>query len=399
MYLAENHFFMNGGRYIFTQIMSLISQTSFATLVNRYGGDYRTRDFSCWKQFLCMSFGQLTHRESIRDTLICLKANADKLYHMGIGNVVSVSTLTRANENRSSQIYEDLAMLLIKEAKQLYLNDNNIDVNLKGNVFAIDATTIDLCLSTFYWASFRSTKSGIKLHTQLDLKTAIPEFILFSNASLHDVNALDYISFEANSFYVMDRGYVDYKRLYKINQCDAFFVTRAKDNMNYRRLYSHPKDTVHGVLYDQTIMLNNYYSALDYPQKMRRIKFMDEESGKILIFITNNFKLTATDIALLYKYRWGIELFFKWIKQHLKIETFWGQSENAVKTQIWIAVSVYVLVAIAKKKFMLKQSLYEILQILSISIFEKMTINQLFQKPRLQNFKEPNCKQLTLFDL
>ena len=197
----------------------------------------------------------------------------------------------------------------------------------------------------------------------------------------------------------MDRGYVDYKRLYKINQCDAFFVTRAKDNMNYRRLYSHPKDTVHGVLYDQTIMLNNYYSALDYPQKMRRIKFMDEESGKILIFITNNFKLTATDIALLYKYRWGIELFFKWIKQHLKIETFWGQSENAVKTQIWIAVSVYVLVAIAKKKFMLKQSLYEILQILSISIFEKMTINQLFQEPRLQNFKEPNCKQLTLFDL
>ena len=334
MYLAENHFFMNGGRYIFTQIMSLISQTSFATLVNRYGGDYRTRDFSCWKQFLCMSFGQLTHRESIRDTLICLKANADKLYHMGIGNVVSVSTLTRANENRSSQIYEDLAMLLIKDAKQLYLNDNNIDINLKGNVFAIDATTIDLCLSTFYWASFRSTKSGIKLHTQLDLKTAIPEFILFSNASLHDVNALDYISFEANSFYVMDRGYVDYKRLYKINQCDAFFVTRAKDNMNYRRLYSHPKDTVHGVLYDQTIMLNNYYSALDYPQKMRRIKFMDEESGKILIFITNNFKLTATDIALLYKYRWGIELFFKWIKQHLKIETFWGQSENAVKTQI-----------------------------------------------------------------
>ena len=399
MYLAENHFFMNGGRYIFTQIMSLISQTSFATLVNRYGVDYRTRDFSCWKQFLCMSFGQLTHRESIRDTLICLKANADKLYHMGIGNVVSVSTLTRANENRSSQIYEDLAMLLIKEAKQLYLNDNNIDINLKGNVFAIDATTIDLCLSTFYWASFRSTKSGIKLHTQLDLKTAIPEFILFSNASLHDVNALDYISFEANSFYVMDRGYVDYKRLYKINQCDAFFVTRAKDNMNYRRLYSHPKDTVHGVLYDQTIMLNNYYSALDYPQKMRRIKFMDEESGKILIFITNNFKLTATDIALLYKYRWGIELFFKWIKQHLKIETFWGQSENAVKTQIWIAVSVYVLVAIAKKKFMLKQSLYEILQILSISIFEKMTINQLFQEPRLQNFKEPNCKQLTLFDL
>jgi hypothetical protein len=346
-----------------------------------------------------MAFGQLTHRESIRDTLLCLRANSDKLYHIGIGNVVSVSTLTRANENRSYQIYEDLAMFLIKAAKQIYIDDNNLDDHFKENVFAIDATTIDLCLSTFYWASFRSTKAGIKLHTQLDLKTAIPEFILFTNAAVHDVNALDFVSFEANSFYVMDRGYVDYKRLYKIDRCDAFFVTRAKDNMNYRRLYSHPKDIEHGILYDQTIMLNNYYSSLDYPQKMRRIKFIDEDTEKILIFLTNNFKVPAIDIAILYKYRWGIELFFKWIKQNLKIKSFWGQSENAVKTQIWIAVSVYVLVVIAKKKFMLKQSLYEILQILSISIFEKMPINQLFQEPQLQNFKEPNCKQLTLFDL
>lgn len=390
---------MNNGKYVFTQIMSLVSPTSFQTLVDRHSGDYKVRDFSCWKQYLCMTFGQLTHRGSISDTLLCLKANAGKLYHLGIGKVVAASTLTRANESRSYRIYEELAMLLIKEAKQLYINDDKLDVQLKGNVFAIDATTIDMCLSTFYWATFRSTKSGIKLHTQLDLKTAIPEFILFSNASVHDVNALDFISFEANSFYIMDRGYVDYKRLYKINQCEAFFVTRAKDTMNYRRLYSHPKDTKKGVLYDQTIMLNNYYASKDYPERMRRIKFKDELTGNVLIFLTNNFHLKATDIALLYKYRWDIELFFKWIKQHLKIKSFWGHSENAVKTQVWIAVSVYVLVAIAKKKFMLKHSLYEILQILSISIFEKVPVNQLFQETQLQYFKGPTHKQLTMFDL
>lgn len=346
-----------------------------------------------------MAFGQLTHRESISDTMMCLKANASKMYHFGIGEVVSLSTVTRANESRSYQIYEDLAMLLIKEAKQLYFEDDGLEVSLKNNVFAIDATTIDLCLSTFYWATFRSTKSGIKLHAQLNLKTAIPEFILFSNADVHDVNALDFIQFDANSFYIMDRGYVDYKRLYKIHSCEAFFVTRAKDNMNYRRLYSHPKDRNSGVIYDQTIVLNNYYAAKDYSEKMRRIKFKDAESGKVLIFLTNNFHLKATEIAQLYKHRWKIELFFKWIKQHLKIKSFWGHSENAVKTQVWIAVSVYVLVAIAKKKFMLKQSLYEILQILSISILEKMPINQLFQQTQLQYFKEQNDNQLTLFDL
>jgi len=289
-------------------------------------------------------------------------------------------------------------MLLIKQAKQLYLDNNDLEVQLKNNVFAIDATTIDLCLSAFYWATFRSTKGGIKLHTQLDLKTSIPEFILFSTASVHDVNVLDVIPFEANSFYIMDRGYVDYKRLYKIHQCDAFFVTRAKDNMNYRRLYSHAADKTKGVLYDQTIMLNGYYAAKDYPKKMRRIKFYDEATGKVLIFLTNNFQLTAIETAQLYKHRWKIELFFKWIKQHLKIKSFWGHSQNAVKTQVWIAVSVYVLVAIAKKKFMLPQSLYEILQILSISIFERMPINQLFQQTQLQYFKEQNSNQLKMFD-
>ena len=389
---------MNQGKYIFSQIMGLVSSTSFQTIVNRHFGDYKVRDFSCWKQFLCMAFGQLTHRESISDTIMCLKANANKMYHLGIGDVVAISTLTRANERRSYLIYEELAMLLIKEAKQLYLDDDHLEVTLKGNVFAIDATTIDLCLSAFYWATFRSTKGGIKLHTQLDLKTSIPEFILFSNAALHDVNALDVICFEANSFYIMDRGYVDYKRLFKIHNCDAFFVTRAKDNMNYRRLYSHPKDKAKGVLYDQTILLNNYYASKDYPDKMRMIKFRDEQTGKELIFLTNNFHLKATEIAQLYKHRWKIELFFKWIKQHLKIKSFWGQSENAVKTQVWIAVSIYVLVAIAKKRFMLKQSLYEILQIISISIFEKMPINQLFQETQLQYFKEQNPNQLKMFD-
>jgi hypothetical protein len=399
MQLAGNHVFMNDGKYVFSQIMDLVSSTSFQTLVTRHKGDYKVKDFSCWKQFLCMAFGQPTHRESLSDTLLCLKANANKLYHLGIGELVANSTLTRANEKRSYLIYEQLTMLLIKQAKQLYIDNDDLEVQLKNNVFAIDATTIDLCLSTFYWATFRSTKGGIKLHTQLDLKTAIPEFILFSTASVHDVNVLDVISFEANSFYIMDRGYVDYKRLYRIHVCDAFFVTRAKDNMNYRRLYSHAVDKTKGIIYDQTIMLNGYYAVKDYPQKMRRIKFYDQQTDKILIFLTNNFHLAATEIAQLYKHRWKIELFFKWIKQHLKIKSFWGHSENAVKTQVWIAVSVYVLVAIAKKKFMLQQSLYEILQILSISIFEKMPINQLFQQTQLQYFKEQNHNQLSLFEL
>jgi hypothetical protein len=390
---------MNSGKYVFSQIMGLVSSTSFQTIVNRHFGDYKVKDFSCWKQFLCMAFGQLTHRESISDTVLCLKANANKMYHLGIGEVVAVSSITRANESRSFQIYEDLAMLLIKEAKQLYLLDDELEVSIKGNVFAIDATTIDLCLSAFCWATFRTTKGGIKLHTQLDLKTSIPEFILFSTASVHDVNVLDFICFEANNFYIMDRGYVDYKRLYKIHCCGAFYVTRAKDNMNYRRLYSQEKDIASGVLYDQSIMLNNHYASKDYPIKMRRIKFKDEQTGKEFIFLTNNFKLKASDITQLYKHRWKIELFFKWIKQHLKIKSFWGQSENAVKTQVWIAVSVYVLVAIAKKRFMLKQSLYEILQILSISIFERMPINQLFQQTQLQYFKEQKDNQLTIFDL
>ncbi len=390
---------MNQGKYVFSQIIGLLSYKKFQTIVNRHSGDYKVRDFNCWKQFLCMAFGQLTHRESISDTMLCLRANSAKMYHIGIGEVVAVSTITRANENRSFKIYEDLAMMLIGEAKKLYVNEKELEIPIHSNVFAIDATTIDLCLSTYYWATFRSTKAGIKLHTQIDLKTAIPEFILFSNASVHDVNALDFIRFESNSFYIMDRGYVDYKRLYRIHTSKSFFVTRAKDNMHYRRISSFPKNKDEGVIYDQSILLNGYYARQDYPVKMRRIKYLDKESGKVLIFLTNNFELEAKDIAKLYKHRWLIELFFKWIKQHLKVKSFWGQSENAVKTQIWVAICVYTLVAIAKKKFLLNHSLYEILQVLSISIFEKVPINQLFQETQLQYFKEQNDNQLKMFDL
>jgi Domain of unknown function (DUF4372)/Transposase DDE domain len=390
---------MNQGKYVFSQIIGLLSYKKFQTIVNRHSGDYKVRDFNCWKQFLCMAFGQLTHRESISDMMLCLRANSAKMYHIGIGEVVAVSTITRANENRSFKIYEDLAMMLIGEAKKLYANAKDLEIPINSNVFAIDATTIDLCLSTYYWATFRSTKAGIKLHTQIDLKTAIPEFILFSNASVHDVNALDFIRFESNSFYVMDRGYVDYKRLYRIHTSKSFFVTRAKDNMNYRRVSSFPKNKDEGVIYDQSILLNGYYAGQDYPVKMRRIKYLDKESGKVLIFLTNNLELAATDIAKLYKHRWLIELFFKWIKQHLKVKSFWGQSENAVKTQIWVAICVYTLVAIAKKKFLLNHSLYEILQVLSISIFEKVPINQLFQETQLQYFKEQDDNQLKMFDL
>ena len=390
---------MNKGKYIFSQLMGLISHKQFQTIVDRHFGDYKVRDFSCWKQFLCMAFGQLTHRESMSDTILCLKANANKMYHLGIGEVVSLSTITRANENRSCKIYEELAMVLIREANQLCIKDNHLEIEFEGNVFALDATTIDLCLSTFYWASFRKAKGGIKLHTQLDLKTSIPQFILFSTASMHDVNLLDMITFESNSFYIMDKGYIDYQRLYRINQCNAFFVTRAKDNMNYKRLYSNKKDKTRGIIFDQIIKLNNHYASKDYPDKMRLIKYYDSITENDLIFMTNNFDLKATEISQLYKNRWGIELFFKWIKQHLKIKSFWGHSENAVKTQIWIAVSTYVLVVIAKKKFNLENSLYEILQILSISIFEKTHINQLFQQTQLQYFKEQDTNQLNMFDL
>lgn len=389
---------MNQGRYIFSQLISFISHKQFQTLVKRHKGDHKVKEFTCWKQFLCMAFGQLTHRESLSDTILCLKANDDKTYHLGIGNVVSKSTLSTANENRSYRIYFDLAMLLISQAKQLYLGENDLNVSIENNIFAIDATTIDLCLSTFYWATFRGAKAGIKLHTQLDLRTAIPEFIHITPASVHEVHALDVIRFEPGSFYVLDRGYVDLKRLYKIHRHEAFFITRSKEKMNWRRIKTFPSDKIKGVLSDQGILWNHHYASKDYPEKIRRIKFYDQTANKVLIFLTNNFDIQACEVATLYKHRWKIELFFKWIKQHLKIKSFWGQSENAVKTQIWIAISIYALIAIAKKKLMLKQSLYEIIQIISLTIFERIPIQQLFNQTQQQYFKDLDCKQLNMFD-
>lgn len=388
---------MNQGKYVFSQLMELVSHKAFIGCVERYKGDFKSKQFSCWKQFLCMAFGQLTHRESLSDTIVCLRANAGKLYHLGIGQAITKSTLSNANAGRDYRIFSEIAMMLIEEAKSLYLNEGDLEVDLKNNVFAIDATVIDVCLSAFSWAKFRKTKGGVKVHVQLDLKTAIPEFIQITSASIHEVNILDSITFQPDSFYVVDRGYTDFDRLYKIHKAKAFFIIRAKDNLNFSRVSSIPTNKKTGVLCDQTIRLNGFYALKDFPVRMRRIKFYDAENNRVLIFLSNNFELKATEIAQLYKHRWKIELFFKWIKQHLKIKSFWGRSENAVKIQIWIAISVYVLVAIAKKKLQLKQSLYEILQVVSICIFDKVPLHELFAKPLQQNFKELNDNQLKMF--
>ena len=387
---------MNQGKFIFSQIMGIVSHKVFNACVNRYKGDYKSKHFSCWQQFLCMAFGQLTHQQSLSDTVLCLHANATKLYHLGIGQAIAKSTLSNANESRDNRIFSEMAMILNEEAKSLYLNDSDLEVDLKNNVFAIDATVIDVCLSAFSWAKFRTTKGGVKVHVQLDLKTAIPEFIQITPAAIHDVNILDNIVFQPDRFYVLDLGYTDFDRLYQIHKAKAFFIIRAKDNLNFSRISSVQPEKRSGVICDQTIKLNGYYALKDFPVRMRRIKFYDAENDRQLIFLSNNFELKAAEIAQLYKHRWKIEMFFKWIKQHLKIQSFWGRSENAIKTQIWIPISVYVLVAIAKKKFYLKQSLYEILQVISICIFDKVPMHELFSKPIQQNFKELNDKQLEI---
>ena len=390
--------FMNQGKYVFSQLMSFISHNDFNSCVGRYKGDFKTKDFTCWKQFLCMAFGQLTHRESLSDTITCLAANKEKLYHLGIGRVITKSTLSKANENRDWHIYADFATLLIAQAKTLYANDNLLEVPLKQNVFAVDATVVDLCLSVFPWATFRKTKAAIKVHTQLNLKNSIPELVIITAASVHEVKILDIINFEPGSFYVFDRGYIDYPRLYKLHCTGAYFIIRARGRLRFKRQSSRPVDKNTGVRSDQSVKIKNFYPNKSYPDTLRRITFVDKTQKKKFEFITNNFELPAPEIAQLYKHRWMIELFFKWIKQHLKIKSFWGYSENAVKCQIWIAVSVYVLVAIVKKQLALKHSLYEILQILSINIFDKMPINQLFDDALQQNFKELKDNQLKIFD-
>jgi len=389
---------MNTGRTIFSQIMDLLPHWDFRNCVKRYQGNRKTQTFSCMDQFLCMAFAQLTYRESLRDIEVCLRGNLSKLYHMGIRSRISRSTLADANESRDWRIYADFAQILISIAKELYAKDD-FGVNLEAEVYALDSTTIDLCLSLFPWARFRLTKGAIKLHTLLNLRGNIPEFIHISDGKLHDVNILDILIAQPGSFYLMDRGYVDFARLYTIQQASAFFVTRCKRNFQFKRRYSHPVDKTTGLRSDQTIITTGVDTAKEYPIPLRRIHYYDAETGKHLIFITNNFDLPALTIAMLYKARWQVELFFKWIKQHLRIKAFYGTSANAVKTQIWIAVCVYVLVAILKKRLELDQSLYTILQFVSVSIFEKTPISEAFSQEFYEIKKSDYDNQLLLFNL
>jgi transposase len=391
---------MYTGKTVFSQLMDFLPMYEFRKCIDRYGGNYHTSSFSCMDQYLCMSFAQLTYRESLRDIEACLRSRREKIYHLGIRGRISRSTLAEANEKRDWRMYADFCQILISQARSLYA-DEDFGVELKETAYALDSTTIDLCLSIFPWASFRKHKAAVKMHTLLDLRGNIPSFIEITEGSLHDVNILDILIPEPGSFYIMDRGYLDFKRLYVLTQLLAFFVTRAKKNTKFRRIYSHPVNQTDGLKCDQSIMLITPKSLAGYPEKLRRVKYFDTEREKQLVFLTNNFVLPALTIAKLYKCRWQIELFFKWIKQHLRIKAFYGTSVNAVKTQIWIAVSAYVLVAIIRKRLQLELNLYTILQILSITLFEKVQLDQLFANYDYKNLpesKEPLCNQLNLFD-
>ena len=388
---------MYTGSLVFSQVMEHLPLHTFRRCVQRYRGNHKIQSFSCLDQFRCMAFAQLTYRESLRDIEACLRAQHNKLYHMGIRGGISRNTLSNANKVRDWRIYADFAQSLIQIARKLYV-DEDIGAELDNTVYALDATTIDLCLSVFPWAHFRSTKAAVKLHTLLDLRGAIPTFIHISDGKMHDVNVLDLLLPEAGAFYVMDRGYVDFSRLFSLHQGSAFFVIRAKSNLQFRRLYSRPVDKSLGLRCDQTVRLTGFYAARDYPEKLRRIKYHDLKTDKTLVFLTNNFTLPAMTIADLYRCRWQVELFFKWIKQHLRIKSFFGTTDNAVKTQIWIAVSVYVLVAIIKKRLDLDASLFTILQILSVTIFENVTLNQLLMDNGFTQDNPDSPNQLILFD-
>jgi hypothetical protein len=389
---------MNTGKTLFTQVMDFLPLHEFRQCVHRYQGNYKTKSFSCLDQFLCMGFVQMTHRESLRDIEICLRSMQSKLYHMGIRGKVARSTLADANETRDWRIYADFAQILIHRARALY-RDDDFGVELDQTVYALDATTIDLCLSLFPWARFRRQKGAIKLHTLLDLRGPIPAFIEITDGKVHDVKILDLLVPEPGAFYVMDRGYLDFERLHQMHQGQAFFVIRAKSNMQARRLYSYPVDKTTGLQCDQTILLTGQYTAKDYPDKLRRVRYFDAQINKRLVFLTNQFDLPALTIAQLYKSRWQVELFFKWIKQHLRIKAFHGTSENAVKTQIWIAIATYVLIAIIRKQLRLKISLYTFLQILSVTAFEKTPILRACLKMPEQKQTAQNPNQLMLFEL
>ncbi len=389
---------MNKGKYVFAQIMELIHPEEFDRCVAKYHGNFRVRQLSCWHQFLSLSFGQLTHRESLRDLVNCLQAHQSKLYHLGLTKGISRSTLADAGEKRDWRIYADLAQVLIRRARRQ--NPGSVDLEgleLNNQIYALDSTTIDLCLEVFWWARFRRHKAAIKLHTLLDIRCQIPCFIHITDGLTHDVNVLDILQFEADAFYVMDRGYLDWERLYRICQSQAYFVCRAKSNLAFVRLYSHQVDRTTGLVCDQTIRLKNHGAAKHYPRHLRRIKYHDKEMGKTFVFLTNHFEAKALEVALLYKHRWQIELFFKWVKQHLRIKVFWGENANAVKTQVWVAVCTYVLVAILKQKLNLDHTMNQILQILSVSAFDKTPVNQLLNQTTLQESEPTVSNQLSLF--
>lgn len=387
---------MYTGKLVFSQVMEHLPLHVFHQCVDRYNGNFKVKEFSCLDHYLCMAFAQLTYRESLRDIESCLRAQKSKLYHMGIRSTVSRNNLANANKVRDWRIYADLACSLIKTARKLYVNDS-FGLELENTVYALDATTIDLCLSMFPWANFRKTKGAIKLHTLLDLRGSIPTFIHISDGKLHEVNTLDILPLEAGAFYVMDRGYLDFGRLFAISQASAFFVIRAKTNLKCRRVYSHPVDRTTGLLCDQSVLLTGFYQAKDYPDKLRRVKYHDADTNRTFVYLTNNFSLPAMTIADLYRCRWQVELFFRWIKQNLRIKAFYGTSENAVKAQIWIAVSVYVLVAIMKKRLKIEASLYTILQVLSVTIFDRMPLLQALTDLNYRNETSNNGNQLFLF--
>jgi len=389
---------MNIDRIIFSQIMDFIPKHPFNQCVRRYRGNHRVRKFSCFDQFLCMAFAQLAFKESLRDIEICLRAMKPKLYHAGFRGRIARSTIADANEKRPWQIYADFAQLLIAKARTLYRNDS-FGIDLKNTTYALDSTTIDLCLTLFPWAQFRKHKSAVKVHTLMDLKGSIPCFIRITGGSVHDVNFLDDLLIEPGAFYIMDRGYIDFARLYPFTESMAFFVTRAKTNLDYTRISYRAVDKTTGLRSDQTILLRGTRTSQDYPVPLRRISYYNKDTSKRLVFLTNNVTLDALIIAKLYKCRWQIELFFKWLKQNLHIKAFFGTSDNAVKTQIWIAVSVYVLIAIIKKELRLQQSLAEILQILSIALFEQVQLQQILMEIPMKNENSQNYKQLSLFDL
>jgi hypothetical protein len=389
---------MYEGKLVFAQLMEHLPIHTFRRIVKRYDGDYKVQTFSCLDQFFCMAFAQLTYRESLRDIEACFRAQRSKLYHLGIrSKQVSRNTLANANNIRDWKIYADFAQSLITIARNLYVNEP-FGVDLQNSVYALDATTIDLCLSVFPWAPFRQTKAAVKLHTLLDLRGNIPTFIHISDGKMHEVNILDQLIPEAGAFYVMDRGYLDFTRLHQFHQSGAFFVIRGKSNLKIQRRYSRPVDRTTGLVCDQTVILTGFYSQQDYELPLRRIRYKAPQTNKTLIFLTNNFALPALTIAQLYKCRWQVELFFKWIKQHLRIKNFYGTSENAVKSQIWISISVYVLVAIVKKRLNLKASLYQLLQILSLTMFERIPLDQLLNGIVTDQFQSDSANQLNLFD-